>query len=119
MLTPFGKALRKLRIDRGLLLKDMADGINVTPSFLSSVEAGRKAIPSDLIARIDAWRPLSVHEKQELERAERLSATEVRIKIPTGASERDREAMAVLARRFSEGTSDELMAKIRSLLEKR
>ena len=38
MLTSLGKFLRKLRIDRGEILKDMADKLGVTVSFLSAVE---------------------------------------------------------------------------------
>ncbi len=44
-LTPLGKFLRKLRIDRGEILKNMAEKLNVTVSFLSAVETGRKAMP--------------------------------------------------------------------------
>jgi hypothetical protein len=42
MLTPLGKALRKLGIDKGWLLPEMAVVTDVAPSFLSTVEAGRK-----------------------------------------------------------------------------
>lgn len=45
-LTPLGKFLRKLRIDRGEILKDMATKLNVAISFLSAVETGRKPMPS-------------------------------------------------------------------------
>lgn len=45
-ITPLGKFLRKLRIDRGELLRNMAERLNVTVSFLSAVETGRKAMPS-------------------------------------------------------------------------
>ena len=38
MLTNFGKALRKLRIDNNELLKDMALKLEVTVSYLSAVE---------------------------------------------------------------------------------
>ena len=42
MLTALGKFLRKLRIDNGEILKDMADKLGVTASFLSAVENGKK-----------------------------------------------------------------------------
>ena len=42
MITRFGKELRKIRIDHGEILKDMAEKLQVTPSFLSSVEVGKK-----------------------------------------------------------------------------
>lgn len=52
MLTEFGKTLRKLRIDKGLLLKDMAGALSISPAYLSAVETGKKAIPEDFVGRI-------------------------------------------------------------------
>ena len=45
MLTNFGKFCRKLRIDRGELLIDMASKLGVSSAFLSSVETGKKKPP--------------------------------------------------------------------------
>lgn len=45
MLTKFGKFTRKLRIDSGELLKDMADKLQVTSSYLSAVEVGKRTAP--------------------------------------------------------------------------
>ena len=47
MLTPLGKYLRKLRIDKGEILKNMSDKLKVTVSFLSAVENGKKKMPSE------------------------------------------------------------------------
>lgn len=44
-LTPFGKFTRKLRVDNDELLKDMAKNLNVTVSYLSAVEMGKRNIP--------------------------------------------------------------------------
>ena len=46
MLTSIGRFLRKLRIDQGEILKDMAEKLNVTVSFLSAVENGKKKMPT-------------------------------------------------------------------------
>ena len=43
MLTALGRFLRKIRIDRNELLKDMADKLEVSASFLSAVENGKRA----------------------------------------------------------------------------
>ena len=40
-LTPLGKALRKLRISRGELLKDMADKMGISSVQMSGIEHGR------------------------------------------------------------------------------
>lgn len=54
-LTPFGVFVRKLRLDKQERLKDMAERIDVTPTYLSSVEYGRRIVPQswvDVLAEI-------------------------------------------------------------------
>ncbi len=51
-LTDFGKAIRKARIDTGENLGTMADALNVTPAFLSSVETGRKKVPATMVQQV-------------------------------------------------------------------
>lgn len=45
MFTSFGKFARRLRIENGELLKDMAAKLDVTSSYLSAVEHGKKRVP--------------------------------------------------------------------------
>ena len=118
MVTPLGKALRILRMDRGWLLKDMADGLEVSSSFLSAVEMGRKSPPEDLVERIAAWRQLSDDERQALETAFAQSVREVRIRMPENMSSADREAAALLARTFGSLPSEDIAA-IRALIQRR
>jgi HTH-type transcriptional regulator, competence development regulator len=98
MLNPFGKALRKLRIDRGWLLKDMAQGIGVATSFLSGVETGRKSIPADLVGKIASWAQLANDEVMKLHQAAVTSQREFKITVQSDFSDGDREAAALLAR---------------------
>lgn len=65
-LTEFGKFLRKLRIDNGELLKDMSIKLNVTPSFLSMVETGRRSVPKKWEEEIEKIYSLSLKQKEEL-----------------------------------------------------
>lgn len=65
-LTEVGKFLRKLRVDNGELLKDMAIKLNVTPSFLSMVETGRRNIPKKWEEEIKEIYSLSLKQKEEL-----------------------------------------------------
>lgn len=48
MLTRLGKELRKIRLDRDELMKDMARKLGVTVAYLSAVENGTRKFP-------DAW----------------------------------------------------------------
>ncbi len=50
--TPFGKTLCKLRIDHSERLLDMAKKLDISVSFLSSVEIGKKSVPVGLEEKI-------------------------------------------------------------------
>ena len=54
MLTSLGKFLRKLRIDIGETLRDMADKLSVSSAFLSAVENGKKKMPESWFAKIES-----------------------------------------------------------------
>jgi transcriptional regulator with XRE-family HTH domain len=51
-LTDFGRAVRKARLDAEETLSTMADGLNVSPAFLSAMETGRKNISDDWVSKI-------------------------------------------------------------------
>ena len=69
MLTMFGKLLRAIRINRNLLLKDMADALGCSVVQLSAIESGTQAIPNGIVARISAIYELSESEICALEDA--------------------------------------------------
>ncbi|MEK6369019.1 MAG: helix-turn-helix transcriptional regulator [Burkholderia gladioli] len=54
-LTPFGKAVRKARLDADVTLSEMAAALSVTAAFLSSLETGRKKVPSDFVAKVQRY----------------------------------------------------------------
>lgn len=118
MLTPFGKELRKLRIENDWKLKDMAAGIGVSPSFLSAVETGDKPIPADLPARIASWARLSKESTENLQQAAVLSAKTISMRMPQEFGIRDREAISVLARIIDERNIEE-WERIRTQILKR
>jgi transcriptional regulator with XRE-family HTH domain len=52
-MTPFGERMRKLRAERDMTLKDMADSIGVSSAYLSALEHGKRGRPGwHLIQRI-------------------------------------------------------------------
>lgn len=99
MLTAFGKALRKIRIDRNLLLKDMADGLGCSSPFLSAIESGTKKIPDDMIERISNVYKLTEEEVRSLEVGRDQSVKEVKMELK-GYCEQDRELALAFARSF-------------------
>ena len=52
MLTELGKYLKRYRIDNGLLLKDMAAELNITPAYLSAIENGKRTPTVDFVKNI-------------------------------------------------------------------
>lgn len=70
MLTPFGKTIRKARIDTGETLSSMAKGVKKTVSFLSAIETGVKKIPTELIPVIRSYLIEKGANPQDLENLE-------------------------------------------------
>jgi transcriptional regulator with XRE-family HTH domain len=97
MLTPYGVAARKLRLDRGLRLLDLADALGVTDTFVSAVETGKKPIPKDFVAKVSKAIGLSPTEERELERAADRTRQEVSVAPLSGEK---RELVAEFARRI-------------------
>lgn len=55
MLTEFGKAVRKARLDVGTTMAHMADYLGVKPSFLSQMETGKKKVPAEFVSKIEEY----------------------------------------------------------------
>lgn len=51
-MTPFGKEIRKIRIDADITMSDMAAAIEKTPAYLSAVELGDKPLSDALVQDI-------------------------------------------------------------------
>lgn len=114
MLTSLGRFLRKLRIDEGEILKDMADKLGVTVSFLSAVENGKKHMPSTWNSRIcDIYR---FDETKRTEFTTAIAETESAIEMNfVGTSIKNRELAVSFARKFPD--IDETQAEeIRKIL---
>jgi transcriptional regulator with XRE-family HTH domain len=113
-LTPFGKALRKLRIEKSLRLLDLATKLDVSTSFLSAVETGKKPIPNGFVRKLSHTLTISQAELEELHRAEDRTRTEVPV---DDKKEEDRELIAALARRLDDpGLRERLRKLLKSLV---
>lgn len=69
MLTEFGKELRIVRLKRNKKLKDMADDLNISPSYLSSVENGKRNLTKEFVQRLFESYNFDIKEKEEIEEA--------------------------------------------------
>jgi len=73
-MTPFGERMRKLRAERGVTLKAMAEAIGVSPAYLSALEHGKRGRPGwHLIQRIIAYFNIIWDEAEEVVRMARIS----------------------------------------------
>ncbi|WP_154983171.1 helix-turn-helix transcriptional regulator [Paenibacillus xylanexedens] len=116
MLTQFGVFCRKLRIDNGELLKNMADKLEVTSSYLSAVETGKRNVPHDWIEKISNIYQLNAESAQVLKFAIENSQQSVKIDLKN-TSNQEKNLVMAFAREFKELNEDD-KSKILSILRK-
>lgn len=97
MLTSFGKFLRVLRMERGELLKNMAENLNISSAYLSSIEMGNREIPKSLSQDLINKYNLTENEQIEMQRAISDSTKNIDISL-THATNLQKEAALVFAR---------------------
>lgn len=79
--TPLGKYLRKLRIDKDLLMKDMAADLGITKSHLSAIELGKRNLPRSLADKIIVVYKLNYKEKMKFNTALLESAKIIKLDV--------------------------------------
>jgi transcriptional regulator with XRE-family HTH domain len=73
-MTPFGERMRKLRAERQVTLKDMAEEIGVSSAYLSALEHGKRGRPGwHLLQRIISYFNIIWDEAEDVVRLARLS----------------------------------------------
>lgn len=107
MITKFGKELRKLRLDLGITLNDMANQVGVSPSLLSSAETGKKTATPALIDKIASQFPQVHQRKHEFLMLAEETKSEVRIRLSEDNSRANGVALA-FARNFDSLSSQQL-----------
>ena len=73
LVSEYGKTLRKIRIDKGLTMAQMAKAIGITSAYLSTIERGKRNIPKSLTQNVINHYKLSNEQVAELQEAEYLS----------------------------------------------
>lgn len=109
MFTQFGKLLRKIRIDQGLLLKNMADALEVSSAYLSAVETGKKPLSEDLVERTAKYLGYEKgsHDYETLQDAASISRGEVKM-TTIGMTPKHQETALAFARHFENLQSKDL-----------
>src|ERR1051325_5078352 len=79
-MTPFGERMRRLRAERKVTLKEMAEEIGVSSAYLSALEHGKRGRPGwHLIQRIIAYFNIIWDEAEEVTRLARISHPRITI----------------------------------------
>lgn len=79
-MTPFGDRMRKLRAERGITLKQMAEALGVSSAYLSALEHGKRGRPGwHLIQRVLAYFNIIWDEADEVVRLARISHPRISI----------------------------------------
>lgn len=79
-MTPFGQTVRRMRSERGISQKKMADAIGVSAAYMSALEHGHRGQPSwELLQRIIGFFNVIWDEAEELQRLASLSHPRVTI----------------------------------------
>lgn len=108
--TSYGKFLKKLRIDTEETLSMMAEKLNVSVSFLSSIESGAREIPPEFSDKIRTIYQLDATASDALLKAE-CETLHKSISISLGSHEDDekfKKAVISISRDLQELTLDEI-----------
>ena len=116
MLTQFGKELRHIRLDRDEKLKDMAEKLGVTVSYLSAVENGKRNIPDNWIEMIASEYCLDEEYVEKIEKLAFDGKPEIILNFDK-ATEGQRNLAYSFARRFKD-LSDEDVRNLQKIFER-
>ena len=106
--------MRTLRIDRGELLKNMADKLDVVPSYLSSIENGKRTPNKALIDKIAVAYGLVGETYKDLLDAYHTSIDEISVSFAQ-ATDSQKSVGIAFARKFND-LSEQQIESIKKIL---
>ena len=108
MVTEFGKLLRIIRINSGDSAKDMARKLNMSPSYLSTIENGKRNIPIDMDKLLIEAYNLSEKDKLKLRKAMAESSDRMKIDLTDLAEKKRQMIFEITNGNLDEDTIEEL-----------
>jgi len=113
-MTDLGKELRKLRIDLGITLMEMATTLGISSAYLSSIETGKKPAPEGFVRQLASCYESVMRRKEVFEVLANQARQEVVLRLGEASTE-DYQLATALARRFSSMTPEQREALQRLL----
>lgn len=109
-MTPLGAKIRKLRAERGITLKQMAEALEVSSAYLSALEHGKRGKPTwFLLQRMITYFNIIWDEAEELQRLAEIS--DPKITIDTAGLDPEATGFAnKVAQNIAKLTPDDLRA---------
>ncbi|MCX8999483.1 helix-turn-helix domain-containing protein [Rhizobiaceae bacterium BDR2-2] len=117
MTTPFGETVRRLREQRGVTQKQMAEAIGVSPAYLSALEHGKRGKPSfDFLQRVAGYFNVIWDEAEELFRI--AARSDPRVTVDTSGLPAAYTALANRIAREMRQLPPDVIAELDAVLEK-
>ncbi len=114
MLTEIGKELRKIRIDNDENIKAMASKLDMSISYLSSIESGGRTVPNDLVKKVVMAYNLDKNKEEVLRNAEINSSKKINIDLSNATNER-KQLVFALARELNDIPDEECIEFLKKL----
>lgn len=102
MLTELGKFLRKIRIDNGELLKEMANNLKISPANLSAIENGKRNPQQKMITTIIKKYKLNKYDQEKIWNIYSKIKNEISLSFDKNLSEKHRNVGLVFIRQFNQ-----------------
>lgn len=115
MVTKFGEFMRIYRMRNGMLLKKMAEDLDISPALLSSMEMGRRPISDSIVDKIISAYNLNTGD--ELALREAVAQSTLSVKINAQALDSNRRNLAFTFARKFDGLNDAQVEELMKILK--
>ena len=116
MVTRFGKEIRKLRIESDATLYEMAKKMDMTPSYLSAIENGKRQVTGEILNKVIKYFGItkkSVIDKLTKAASEQLETVNLNL---SNSSSNMKDTMLMFAR-SADALTDLQVEKIRKIID--
>lgn len=115
-MTPFGARLRRLRAERGLTLKQLAEALQVSAPYLSSLEHGKRGAPrAGLVHQVNEYFGLIWDEADDMSGLAKLSNP--RVTVNTAGLTPEQTALANRLAQAIHRLTPEAVAALHAILD--